>query len=170
MTAASPIHILIIEDNTDQAIAFVAILAGRTEVRWTSEIVSTLAAAIERLHGSGIDGVLLDLSLSDAHGLEAIKRAAEANHEVAIVVLTGWGGPEIEAQVKAAGADDFLIKPASPIDISVKLHQAIIHRKADRERKEHHEAMTEASGIIKQMMTNLDDKTRELAIGQIKGQ
>ena len=143
------IHVLIVEDNPDQAELLRYTLAARTEVAFTSEIVATCAEAVERLKLGGINAVLLDLSLPDATGIDVIRRIAAVSTDVGIVVLTGWGGPEMARPAKEAGADELLTKShAEPKDISLKLQSVVIHRKFDRDKHDIEAPLAEIGKII----------------------
>jgi diguanylate cyclase (GGDEF)-like protein len=57
-----------------------------------------------------VDIILLDLGLSDAQGLEAIRRARAAAPSVPLVVLTGLDDESVAVQALQQGAQDYLIK------------------------------------------------------------
>ncbi len=142
--ALNTIRVLIVEDNADQAESMRRILESRSEVQFEPEVVGTLAAAETRLSRGGIDAVLLDLRLPDSGREEdVVHQIADRNPDVGIVAMTGWAGPEIAAPIKAAGADEVLIKPAEPMDVSIKLQTVVIHRRFSRQRKERERLLSE---------------------------
>jgi DNA-binding response OmpR family regulator len=57
-----------------------------------------------------VDIVLLDFGLSDAQGLETVRRARIAAPHVALVVLTGLDDESLAAQSLQEGAQDYLVK------------------------------------------------------------
>jgi signal transduction histidine kinase len=67
--------------------------------------------AIERVLSGSPDLVLLDLNLPDISGTEVLKRIKEMNEDIAIIVITGYGGEQIAVDMMKAGALDYLSKP-----------------------------------------------------------
>ena len=63
--------------------------------------------------------VFLDVDMPRMDGIAACRemRANPATSDATIVILTAAHGDRIEAQAEAAGADLFLTKPFSPLDL-----------------------------------------------------
>jgi two-component system chemotaxis response regulator CheY len=63
--------------------------------------------------------VFLDVDMPELNGIEACRRlrADEATGEPTIVMLTAAHGDSVERQAEEAGADLFLTKPFSPLDL-----------------------------------------------------
>jgi len=63
--------------------------------------------------------VFLDVDMPELNGIEACRqlRHQESTSEATIVMLTAAVGAEVERQAEAAGADLFLTKPFSPLDL-----------------------------------------------------
>lgn len=72
--------------------------------------VSSLQEAVFFLHAQTVDMILTDLSLSDASGLDAVRRLRAAAPSVAILVLTGLADEELGLRAIQLGADDYLSK------------------------------------------------------------
>ena len=72
--------------------------------------VERLAAAVEHLSHTGVDCVLLDLSLPDSRGLDTVRAVRDASPDVAIVVLTGLNEAAVGEAAIQLGAQDFLVK------------------------------------------------------------
>jgi DNA-binding response OmpR family regulator len=74
------------------------------------------------------DFVLLDIGLPDYNGLDLIKEAKEYNSEAYFIVITARG--ELEDKIKGfdLGADDYLPKPFSLLELLSRV-QAITRRK-----------------------------------------
>jgi CheY-like chemotaxis protein len=75
------------------------------------------ALALARRHRPQI--VLLDVDIPGLDGIEVCRalRADERTSGATVVMLTAAHGDEIEARAGAAGADLFLTKPFSPLDL-----------------------------------------------------
>jgi len=86
-------------------------------------------AALVMASDGEFDAVLLDAVLPYVDGLEVARRLRERNIDAPIIMLSLLG--EVEQRVKGldAGADDYLVKPAAPIEIDARL-RAITRRAA----------------------------------------
>ncbi len=63
--------------------------------------------------------VFLDVDMPALNGIDACRRLREddGNRETTIVMLTAAHGDSVERQAEEAGADLFLTKPFSPLDL-----------------------------------------------------
>lgn len=109
VSLAPSIRILLVEDNPGDAFLVQELLS---EVGGGLSVsrVERVAEALEQLAESHFDAVLLDLSLPDAHGLEAVHAIRSALPEITIVVLSGLADQQIALQAVREGAQDYLIK------------------------------------------------------------
>jgi CheY-like chemotaxis protein len=60
--------------------------------------------------------VFLDIDMPRMNGIEACRALRALDGHATIVMLTA-AGPDAEAEARAAGADLFLTKPFSPLDL-----------------------------------------------------
>jgi signal transduction histidine kinase len=67
--------------------------------------------AVEKILSDPHDLVLLDLKLPDVTGMEVLKRIKEINDDIAVIIITGYGGEQVAVDFMKAGAVDFLSKP-----------------------------------------------------------
>ncbi|MGO9496390.1 MAG: response regulator [Solirubrobacteraceae bacterium] len=63
--------------------------------------------------------VFLDVDMPRLNGIEACRqlRAGDSSGNLTIVMLTASSGDNVESDAEAAGADLFLTKPFSPLDL-----------------------------------------------------
>jgi CheY-like chemotaxis protein len=63
--------------------------------------------------------VFLDVDMPELNGIDTCRelRHRESTSQATIVMLTAAVGAEVERQAEAAGADLFLTKPFSPLDL-----------------------------------------------------
>jgi diguanylate cyclase (GGDEF)-like protein len=103
------LSILLVEDDPVHAhLAMAALQPSPDGCDWRLTHVETLAAACAIAEPP--DLVLLDLTLSDARGMDTLHRLRERFAFVPVVLLTAVEDPEIEASALSAGAQDFLGK------------------------------------------------------------
>jgi signal transduction histidine kinase len=68
-------------------------------------------SALEKLGSESCELVLLDLVLPDMNGMEVLKRIKKGNEDIAVIIITGYGGEQVAVDIMKAGASDFLSKP-----------------------------------------------------------
>ncbi|MBX9915639.1 MAG: EAL domain-containing protein [Nitrosomonas sp.] len=103
-------RVLYIEDSASDADLALRTLR-RTAPDIELDVVNTLAEGFKRLAGPDCHDVLLvDLSLPDGSGLDALTHVREQRLSIAVVILTGSGDQDSAVAALKAGADDYLIK------------------------------------------------------------
>jgi DNA-binding NtrC family response regulator len=75
--------------------------------------------------GDEIDLILLDLMMPDLNGLEVLARLRPTHPDLPVIVLTAKGGIDSAVEAMRAGANDFLVKPASPERIIVSIRNQL---------------------------------------------
>ncbi len=83
-------------------------------------------AALDRLAaGMTPDVVILDMVMPRLSGVETLKAMRAEGVAVPVIVLTATGGIDVVVQAMQAGAQDFMIKPASPERLIVSIRNAL---------------------------------------------
>ena len=124
--------ILLVEDNPgDVRLLREALAETGGEFRLVA--VGSLAEALQRLTEGGIEVVLLDLSLPDAHGLETVTQANAAAPRLPIVVLTGLEDEALAVQAVRHGAQDYLVKRQVNGQLLVRAIRYAVERKRAEE-------------------------------------
>ncbi len=95
---------------------------------YTCDVSYTGNNASEKIAVNLYDFILIDLGLPDYEGLDLLKEAKEHNPEAGCIILTARG--DIQDRVKGLdlGADDYLSKPFSLLELQSRM-QAIARRK-----------------------------------------
>ena len=75
--------------------------------------------------GEQIALMLLDLVMPDMDGLEVLAKLRKSNSDLPVIVLTAKGGIDSAVEAMRAGANDFLVKPASPERITVSIRNQL---------------------------------------------
>lgn len=103
-------NFLLIEDNPCHStlIKFYALKAGAIESRFYEADSFKKAKTI--LAEQNINVVLLDLSLPDIGGLDALAEIHALYNDVIIIVLTSMGDESLAAKAVSLGAQDYLVK------------------------------------------------------------
>ncbi len=69
--------------------------------------------------------ILLDLVMPDIDGIQVLSKLRAVNQDLPVIVLTAKGGIDSAVEAMRAGANDFLVKPASPERIKVSIQNAL---------------------------------------------
>lgn len=173
------VHVLLIEDNPDDADLIRELLSSSLRTRFNLETIPRLSIGLERLAQGGIDAVLLDLGLPDSQGIDTVDRATTEAPGVPIIVLTGLTDEAAGIEAVQKGAQDYLMKG----EVDEKLLERAIHYAIERKRTEvelqkhrdHLEAMVEertaalrAANQHLMMMRRVDsDLTRRLDVSYV---
>ena len=75
--------------------------------------------------GASVSLVLLDLIMPGMDGLAVLAQLRPVNPGLPVIVLTAQGGIDTAVAAMRAGADDFLVKPASPERFQVSIQNAL---------------------------------------------
>jgi DNA-binding NtrC family response regulator len=75
--------------------------------------------------GDQISLMLLDLVMPDMGGIEVLAKLRPSHPDLPVIVLTAKGGIDSAVEAMRAGANDFLVKPASPERISVSIRNQL---------------------------------------------
>jgi len=88
------------------------------------------ALTLLQVQDDPFDLVTLDLRMDRMDGLEVLRhiRTRMATATVPVVVATGSDDPEVEMDLFAAGADDFVVKPVDPRRFILRV-QAVLRRR-----------------------------------------
>jgi signal transduction histidine kinase/DNA-binding NarL/FixJ family response regulator len=112
---AIPLVALLVEDNPADAGHISLVLqpgprgAGLMLVRVIQR--GNVASACAALRSLTVDVVLLDLTLPDSKGLEALHRVRAASPQTPVIVLSGVADQVLALEALRAGAQDYVLKP-----------------------------------------------------------
>lgn len=117
-------RILIVEDDVkiQNFIGYVL-----TQEGYRSEAAHTAQMALSMLVSQHIDVMLLDLGLPDFDGMEVIKKVREWSN-VPILVVSARDQDKEKAMALDAGADDYLTKPFSAMELTARIRVALRHK------------------------------------------
>jgi two-component system cell cycle response regulator len=111
------INVLVVEDNPGDVRLIREMLAESNENGFLVEPVNQLSAGLARLSESGIQVVLLDLSLPDSQGLDTFAQVHAHAPDIPVIILTGLDDETLGQIAVREGAQDYLVKSqiTSPI-------------------------------------------------------
>jgi DNA-binding NtrC family response regulator len=94
-----------------------------SESGYTTYLAESAEQALEISEQRRIDAALLDLDLPGMHGLELLKRLKKRYPDILISILTGEGSVNAAVEAMRSGAADFMEKPISWQELSVRVSQ-----------------------------------------------
>ncbi len=107
---ATPIRILLLEDNPDDALLVQTALAGRAPEEFAIVWVDRLAAALALIQTQRFDAVLCDLDLPDSTGMATAQALAARAPALPLVVLTGSHDENLGPEAIHHGVQDYMLK------------------------------------------------------------
>lgn len=122
-------RVLIVEDDKSQAYLLRRVLSqdGYTiDVAMTGEEARVLAAA------NDYDGMILDLQLTDCHGLTILQELRATGMRMPVLVYTGDSDAQSIIKAFDAGADEYVVKPLSNDDMRAHVRALLTRGDAAR--------------------------------------
>ena len=136
------INVLLVEDNPGDVTLLKIMLSEECEGRMSIETASRISEAVKRLDSGGIDVVLLDLTLPDAQGIEALVHLQAHARRVPIIVQTGLDDEDLAVKAMQLGAQDYITKGKPDGRLLVRrIRQAIERTRTARELAEERRRM-----------------------------
>jgi len=80
--------------------------------------------AIDGIRDNSVDLVLLDVGLPEMDGITCLRRLRQQGLATKVVLMSGHWDPEDEQEIKAAGADGYVIKTGLPALLAELMKQA----------------------------------------------
>ncbi len=126
-----PVHIMFVDDEPN-TVSVVKMVIGLNQPKWIFHSAYDGAQALEIAARTPLDFVMLDISMPGMDGIELCRRLRQlpTTAQAPIVMLTALDTPQRREQSKAAGADDFWIKPFRPTQLSRDIAKIIEARTA----------------------------------------
>lgn len=117
--------VLIVEDERSMAAEMSAFLK---KAFYVCDLAYTAKQGLEKMEENQYDFILLDLGLPDKDGLHVLAEAKKNCPDAAYIVITARGQLEDRIRGLDLGADDYLPKPFSLLELQSRM-QAIARRK-----------------------------------------
>ncbi|SNC63881.1 DNA-binding response regulator, OmpR family, contains REC and winged-helix (wHTH) domain [Hymenobacter gelipurpurascens] len=126
-------HVLIVEDEKS---LHEEVRQFLRQSQYLVDSAYTYAEASEKIFVNSYDFVLLDLGLPDGDGLDLLEEARQNDkQEASFIILTARGALDDRIRGLDLGADDYLPKPFSLLELQSRM-QAIMRRKFGLKRQE----------------------------------
>jgi DNA-binding NarL/FixJ family response regulator len=118
-----PVRVLVVDDHPAFRKALTSALRMVDDIEVAGEAGGGVAACEEATNLEP-DVILMDLSMPDLSGIDAMKKIHETNPALPVVILTAHADEGVERAAREAGASGFLAKGTGLQDLVVVLHEA----------------------------------------------
>lgn len=92
-------------------------------------LASTPEAALDLIHHTSFDLVLLDFKLPRMNGLEVLERACKIDPDLVVIMFTGYGTFESAVQAVKKGAFNYITKPFTAAQLLSEIEKGLEHRR-----------------------------------------
>src|SRR5919107_5783480 len=96
-------------------------------------VAKTGAEALKLLVAEPPDLMLLDIWMPEMDGLETLKRAREQMPKLLVVMMSGHGSIETAVKAIKLGAYDYIEKPLSLENVTLRIRHALDQRRLEEE-------------------------------------
>ena len=117
------LRVLVVDDHPAFRRALTSALNMVDDIEVAGEAGGGLAAT-EQVSVIEPDLVIMDLSMPDISGIDAMQRIHEHQPDLPVVFLTAHADEGVEKEAREAGASGFLAKGTSLEDLVIVLHEA----------------------------------------------
>lgn len=114
--------------------------------------------ALERLNQSQFDAVITDVVMPEMDGVTLTREISQKYPNLPVMVMTGFSDEYSAQKVISAGARDFIKKPFSIVEFSLRLNKVLRDQEILREVNAKKEEIEEISN---QMISDLQNESRE---------
>jgi two-component system OmpR family response regulator len=123
-----PMNVLVVEDDT---LIGKSLRKGLTQAGHNCVWVKGGKKGLEQSLRQHFDVIVLDLLLPGMPGMDVLRQIRVAGVRTPILLLTGLGGVEDRVKGLRSGADDYLVKPFSFLELMARL-EGLCRRSVDR--------------------------------------
>jgi len=119
------LRVLVVDDHP----AFRRALSSALKMVGSIEVAGEASggvAATEQARALHPDLVIMDLSMPDLDGIEAMRQIHRSRPDLPVVILTAHADPGVAREAILAGASGFLAKGVALEDLVIVLHEAAV--------------------------------------------
>lgn len=117
MSEERPIRVLLADDQPLMVTALATIIDAESDIDVVASVANG-AAALHELDVRTVDVAVLDIRMPVLDGVEATRRMKARDQAPRVLILTTFNEDELVRAALEAGADGFLLKDASPEELT----------------------------------------------------
>jgi DNA-binding NtrC family response regulator len=117
------------------------------EEGYAVETATSARDALLKLPLQHWDLALVDIKMPGMDGLELQRKMRDADPEIIVIIMTGYGSVETAIQALKDGAYDYIMKPFDPDDLAHVVRKALEHRRIKAENVRLRESLEEVQAV-----------------------
>ncbi len=103
-------HILIVDDEPT-LVFFLKQGLQEAKFPYQVDVASSTEEALTKLTYNRYDVLVTDIKMPSISGLTLVEAARSLHQQIKVIVMTAFGSPEIESDIKRLQVDKYLTKP-----------------------------------------------------------
>ena len=120
-----PVSILVVDDDKTHRIMLKAMLK---QWGWQIEEADDGTTAIEAVHSTPFDAILMDVRMTKLDGIEALRQIHAYNPAIPVIIMTAYSSVNAAVEAIKIGAHDYLTKPLDFDRLKLTMTHALEHR------------------------------------------
>ncbi len=120
-----PVSILVVDDDKTHRIMLKTMLK---QWGWQIEEADDGTTAIEAVHSTPFDAILMDVRMAKLDGIEALRQIHAYNPAIPVIIMTAYSSVDAAVEAIKIGAHDYLTKPLDFDRLKLTLTRALEHR------------------------------------------
>ncbi|HID93922.1 MAG TPA: sigma-54-dependent Fis family transcriptional regulator, partial [bacterium (Candidatus Stahlbacteria)] len=125
-------RILVVDDEPIVCKSCLKIL---NDLGYEVETVQSGQEALERVEKEPFDIVIVDLKMPGISGMEVLKTIRETYPDIIVIMITGYSTVETAVEAMKLGAFDYIPKPFTPDELSIRIEKALERKNLLRENR-----------------------------------
>ena len=134
-----PTSILVVDDDKTHRIMLKTMLK---QWGWQTEEADDGTTAIEAVHNTPFDAVLMDVRMTKLDGMEALRRIHAYNPAIPVIIMTAYSSVDAAVEAIKIGAHDYLTKPLDFDRLKLTMARALDHRQVQENKDSSHHNKT----------------------------
>jgi len=133
MKRKKPITILVVDDDTTHRIMLRSMLS---QWGWQVQEADDGLTAVDAVHNSPFDAILMDVRMTKMDGIEALKRIHAYNPAIPVIIMTAYSSVDAAVEAIKIGAHDYLTKPLDFDRLKLTMGHALDHRQVEEHKNQ----------------------------------
>jgi len=125
-------YILLVEDEEELRLALKEALG---QSHYHVMAVANATQAREAMERNKFDLSVLDIRLPDGNGIELLREFRQADHDIAVIMMTAYAEVDMALDAMRLGADDFIKKPFDIDELLVRIEEILQKRHLIRDNR-----------------------------------
>ncbi len=96
-------------------------------------VADSAQEALAKMGAKRFDLALVDIKMPGTDGVELQRRMHEIDPDMLVIIMTGYASVDTAVSALKNGAYDYVSKPFDPDDIAHTVHNALTHKRMERE-------------------------------------